>query len=344
MNKSDSLLFLGDVIPFKPFIFRNSYKTVINLETPIIHEGVPVRGKINLKVKNNYLNKIFKSNLLCVSIANNHILDFGKEGLFSTLKELQKSGIKYVGLHESNDKKKITPVIIDFNGCKIAFLSVVCMTTSPLIETDNSIHLNLLDVEEIENTVCRIRNSVKRIVLFIHWGIEESSYPASGDILIARRLIESGIDVIIGSHAHAPQPVEKYKNGIIAYNLGNFIMPELKNIPSYFTEKGSPSSYYSKKLMLWNRISWGLVIDMKTLDFKILKYSFFFNRILRLAYSPLDKYINMNHINIDESYETAFKKHLKKRKFTRKVLNFLYRPYIPEKFLNHENRSSSKFK
>ena len=88
LDLNSSILFLGDVIPYKPFKFKNIYKTVINLECPIINDGKPVNGKINLRIKHNYLRSIFNNNLICASIGNNHILDFGAIGLRVTLTEL----------------------------------------------------------------------------------------------------------------------------------------------------------------------------------------------------------------------------------------------------------------
>lgn len=248
MNKKTSILFLGDVVPYKQFKFRNTYKTVINLECPIIKDGKPVKGKINLRVKKNYLKNIFDTDLIGVSMGNNHILDFGVKGLDSTLEELKKLKINYFGLNRRNDDN-YNPLMIEYNKIKIAFISAICQSTSPLIEFDNVTHLSLLNIDDIINKVLKVRKFVRRVVVYMHWGIEESSYPAKEDILIARKLIEAGVDIIIGSHAHAPQPVEKYQNGIIAYNLGNFIMPQLKNTPSYFDESGIPQSTFSKRIL-----------------------------------------------------------------------------------------------
>ena len=125
----------------------------------------------------------------------------------------------------------------------------MCQSTSPVIELDNDIYLSLLNLDKLVNGIKEARKSVQKIVIYIHWGIEESSYPSKDDVLIARKLIQSGADIIIGSHAHAPQSIEKYKNGIIAYNLGNFLMPELKNVPTYYNDKGIPLSTYNKNLM-----------------------------------------------------------------------------------------------
>ena len=201
--------------------------------------------------------------------------------------------MEWFGLNSGSDSE-YNPLITKINNLKVAFFSVVCQSTSPIIKVSNITYLSLLDIDKIVDKVLEIRNLVQRVVLYIHWGIEESSYPSKEDILTARKLIESGIDIIIGSHAHAPQPIEKYKNGIIAYNLGNFIMPEMKNIPTYFDEKGMALSSYSKSIMLWNRISWGLIIDMEKMEYKIKKYIFLFSRIIELPFTPLDKYLKLN--------------------------------------------------
>lgn len=328
MNKESTLLFLGDVVPYKPFKFKNSFKTVINLECPIIKNGSPVKGKINLRVKENYLAGIFKDKLLVANLGNNHILDFGSDGLYSTLEELQKLKIKYFGVNDENGK--YSPLIIDFYKTRIAFISAVCQSTSPLTEIDNVIYLNLLNIDEIISRVTQIRKLVHRVVVYIHWGIEESSYPAKVDIFSARKMIDAGVDIIIGSHAHAPQAVEKYKNGIIAYNLGNFIMPRLKNYSSYFDERGIPQSEFSKRLMPWNRISWGLIINMETLEYRIKNFMFIFDRIIELPITAFDKFKKL-HFNSWDSYDLILAKHLERREFFNKVIDFINRPHIPQK-------------
>jgi Bacterial capsule synthesis protein PGA_cap len=330
MNIKNSILFLGDVVPYKPFKFRNSHQTVFNLECPITKDGNPAKEKINIRVKENYLQNIFNSNILCVSLGNNHILDYGEKGLDSTLKELEKSNINYFGLNTGNDDN-FNPLVLELNNIKIAFISVVCQTASPVLELDNVIYLSSLNLNEIINRVLKIRKLVNRVVVSIHWGEEESSYPKKEDIFIARKLIDGGVDLIIGSHAHAPQPIEKYKNGVIAYNLGNFLMPEMKNIPTYFDEKGLPLSTYSKNLMMWNRISWGLIIDMENMEYKIKKFIFLFDRIIELPFTPLDKYIELKQDLFNASYELIVKNHLKKRDIYRKIIEFIYKPHIPEK-------------
>lgn len=330
MNKEDSILFLGDVVPYKPYKFKNNLKTVFNLECPITTKGDPITGKINLKVAENYLKNIFGDNILCSSISNNHMLDYGEDGLKSTLSELSKIRVASFGLNIGVEDR-CTPIIVNFNTIKIAFFSVVCQSTNPVVKLDNKIYLNLLNTDKMVNAITEIRNSVQRIVIYIHWGEEESSYPFKEDVLKARKLIDAGADIIIGAHAHAPQSIEKYNNGIIAYNLGNFIMPTMKKVPSYFDKSGIPLSSFTKDLLLWNRVSWGLVVDLLNLNYKIKKYFFLFNRIIELPFTPLDKYIRMNRNVLNPSYDQIFKKHLMKRSLYRKLVSYITNPRIPQR-------------
>ena len=330
MDKNKTLLFLGDVVPFKPFKFRNDIQTVINLECPIIKDGTPEEGKINLKVQENYLGDIFGKNLFCVNIGNNHILDYGIEGLSSTINELDGLKTDYFGLNRSNDSK-YDPLILKLGDTSIAFISAVCSTTSPLLEVAKTFRLSELDADALIQEITRIRHLVNRIVVYIHWGREESSYPEPQDIITARRLVDNGVDIVIGSHAHSPQPVEGYNHGIIAYNLGNFIMPALKNAPAYFSGNGEAQSAYNKNTMPWNRISWGVAIDMNNLDYKVMKYMFLFDRVIRLPFTPFDRYINMNSSLINETYGYHITRHLRRRALYRRIRDFVYNPHVPEK-------------
>ncbi len=318
MNEENSVLFLGDVIPYKPFRFNNNLKTIINLECPITRKGKPISGKVNLRVAENHLGKTFGKSLLCVNLGNNHIMDYGLDGLFSTLKEIDQTGTDYFGVNFP-DNESHNPLIIDFQGKKIALLSAISEATSPLVEFDDFNYLTILDDCEIKRKINSAKKQADRVVMYMHWGIPDSSYPMRQNVLEARGLIDAGVDVIIGTHAHAPQPVEKYGKGIIAYNLGNFIMPSFKNTPSFYDDDGNALSYFSKRLMLWNRISWGITIDMESLEFNIRKFIFIADRIVELRSTPLDKYLTLDPGVFDNKYDKTIRSHLRTRSFYRKV-------------------------
>lgn len=327
MNDDTSILFLGDVVPYKSFKFRNDVKAVINLECPITQKGDPVTGKVNLSVGENHLESIFSNHLFAVNLANNHILDYGPDGLESTINELSKSDISYFGINRPGDTNH-NPLITVYHGIKVALFSVVSEYTSPVTEFDDFNFLTLLDPAELAEKIRDVRENVERIIVYIHWGEPESSLPLSRDIKIARGLIDAGADIIIGSHAHAPQPVEKYKHGIIAYNLGNFIMPSFKNTPSYYDESGDSLSSFSKKLMLWNRVSWGVEINLKTMDYRIRKFIFIADRIFELKSTPFDKFMELHTENFDQSYDLTINSHLKRRMLKRKIRDFINSPSV----------------
>lgn len=325
MNENNSLLFLGDVVPYKPFRFRNNLKTVINLECPITRKGKPISGKVNISVPENHLKETFGRNLLAVNLGNNHIMDYGLQGLFSTLKEIDETGTDYFGINFP-DNESHNPLIVDFRGRKIAFLSIISEATSPLVEFDDFNYLTIPDECEVMRKVNAAKKQADRIVVYMHWGTADSSYPSRENIVEARNLIDAGVDLVVGTHAHAPQAVEKYKKGLIAYNLGNFIMPAFKNTPSFYDEEGNALSYYSKRLMIWNRISWGIVLDMETLEFSIKKFIFIADRIVELKNTPMDKYLELHPAVMSDKYTKLVWKHLKSRSLYRKVRDFIRFP------------------
>ncbi len=122
-------------------------------------------------------------------------------------------------------------------------------------------------------------------------------------------------------------------------------MPDLNKIPSYFDEKGISHSNFKKRKMLWNRISWGLIIDMENMEYKIKKYIFIGNRVIELPFTPLDKYINLYQDSKSDFYVQYLQKHLIRRALFGKIIDFIYEPHIPQKIKNYyESRHFIKFK
>lgn len=329
MKKTSSILFLGDVVPYKPLRFRNNYNAIFNLECPITGRGDPAGSKINLRVEENHLSEIFGSRIFAVSLANNHILDYGETGLSNTIAELTKLNIQSFGLRDPVNNS-FNPLVIDLKGIKLAFFAAVCSSTSPVNEKGR-ILVNRLEISELLLEVKKVKKTVDRLIIYLHWGVEESSHPSREEVMIARQLIEGAVDIVVGTHAHAPQAIEKFQQGIIAYNLGNFIMPQIKNLPTYFDNNGIALSAYNKRLMPWNRISWGLLVDFEAMNYKIKKYLLLSNRVIELPFTPLDRFINLNGRIIDDKNRDLIGKHIRRRMFYRKVFDLIYNPHIPNK-------------
>lgn len=318
----NQILLLGDVVPYQGFNFSNKYKLVFNLESPITIDGIPEQNKVILSVKDKYLESIFSNKILAVSLANNHIFDFGEKGFGSTIDYLQQIGVPFFGAG-LNERESCQPLLSEIGGIKVAFIGYTCVTTHPILSSPDKFGTSLLAIERILSQVSKIRKSVDRIIVYLHWGMEEVSYPRHEDILIARKLIEHGVDIIIGTHSHCIQPIEKYKKGIIAYGLGNFIMPKLNNIPSFFDEKGIAHKKYFKRLMIWNRISLGVLVELKTMNFKAIKYLQISNKIVKLNIPIYNKIINQK-IDVEKK---VLEELILRRKKRRSHINRIVRLY-----------------
>lgn len=194
--------------------FTDSDISFANLESPLIEDKEMAS---NTCFAGNYeftsiLNKI---GINIVSIANNHILEQGTHGFFSTIKHLEKNDIKYIGKNV-DDNSNI--VIIQIKNTKLAFAGFNAI---------HNIHNPNLYANYCEKSIIASINKMKSLnadfkIISLHWGDEYINIPSSNQIKSAHTFIDCGADIIIGHHPHVIQPVEKYKNGLIFYSLGNF--------------------------------------------------------------------------------------------------------------------------
>ena len=107
---------------------------------------------------------------------------------------------------------------MNLKGQKIGFLSYV----SGLFINPKNLSINKLEEKEILNEIKNIKNQCNFIVVSLHWGIENVSYPSPKQINLAHKIIDGGANLILGHHPHIVQGLEEYNNGLIVYSLGNF--------------------------------------------------------------------------------------------------------------------------
>lgn len=140
-------------------------------------------------------------------LGNNHILNFGSEGLNQTKENLSRHGISFFGepgvqTYMAQEKNNIQYALIGYNEFE-----------------KGSKEKALAWVSEAEG-----KNQV--VVVFTHWGIEYENIPSSKQKELAHQLVDAGADVIIGTHPHVVQSIEKYNGKVIFYSLGNFIFDQ----------------------------------------------------------------------------------------------------------------------
>lgn len=172
-----------------------------------------------------------------VSTANNHCMDTGYSGLTSTLNYLDEAGISHMGTYSSEESQN-TILIKDVKGVKIAFLAFTYGTNGIAIPKDKSYSVNLIDKDFISKQLSLAKEqSPDLICVSMHWGIEYQTKQNSEQEDLANFLFKNGVDVILGSHPHVLQPMEKKtvtledgstKNCFVIYSLGNFMSGQNK--------------------------------------------------------------------------------------------------------------------
>lgn len=177
--------------------------TVGNLEAQIF-DGCPVlRFGMRLCAGSRAIASITAAGFDVLSVANNHSTNFGKRSLDASVQLLKKKGIKVAG-HGSQ-----IPVV-ELNGERIAFLAY-----SPVHQQ--------VPLKRISAHVDRARGRADLIAAFVHWGIEYQTEPSRVQIRLAEFMARKGVDLIIGSHPHVVQPMERVRDTLVAYSLGNFV-------------------------------------------------------------------------------------------------------------------------
>jgi poly-gamma-glutamate synthesis protein (capsule biosynthesis protein) len=235
------LTFFGDTVLDKPYnIEFDIDEYVFNLETPLSCDGTIAKYKVNLCQDRSYIVETFGKIPLAVSLANNHVMDFGEEAFSKTKEILDSLNIPYFGAGLESENFN-NPSIIEFAGKKIGLLGYSCASTSPIFGNNRHSGSAILELDRILKDIKNLRDRVDFLIVQPHWGIQEIPFPKFSDKEIAHKLIDSGVDLIIGHHAHVIQSYEVYKDKYIFYGLGNFIFPDIDIPTQYdgekFTEK-----------------------------------------------------------------------------------------------------------
>ncbi len=251
---NESITFAGDL--YAPGAFRSQLPLmppwVCNLEGPVTKVRVGTTGKINLAMETLHLKEGLGSLPAAVSLANNHILDYGDAGLRDTLRLLETAGVQTFGFRDARGGPA-TRAHIRCAGMEVVLLGYVCPSTHPAIGAEYS--PLLMDDGIIARDIRQARREgADRVVLCLHWGQEEIPLPTPQDRLRAQVYAEAGADLIIGHHSHCIQSWETIDKTPVFYGLGNFIMPDIR-VPTEFDEDGSPLRWCEKRQHSWNQTS-----------------------------------------------------------------------------------------
>lgn len=342
MNDAINFLFAGDLTlggEFIPYATKNNYEVLhpfklikpytddadiffVNLEGPIF-EGPERRPDVTVTLSNHLsVLKLLKNSTICVvNLANNHTLDYGEKGLKETIKLLQQSGIYYVGAG-INEEEANRELIIQHKGKRIGFLAY----------TSNEPHIgailagplqagcaSYLEPEKVIKKIQSLKTKTDLICVSLHWGYEYFLYPSNEQVSIAHALIDAGAHYVIGHHPHVIQGVEKYRNSLILYSLGNFFMPPIRAVSGRL----QPTKLISKKFLLVNseinqscNLNYSLIGGRVNDNYMITPFENHNQAICNSEIEKLSAPLDLNnYIDFWLNYKSKREKELKKESF-----------------------------
>lgn len=146
-----------------------------------------------------------------VSLANNHINNYGEKGIAETKTTLKNADI--VGVPEYE------PITTTVQGKTIGYLSLDDVTRP-------------IDLEKVYPLLSDLVTKSDAVIVLIHWGNEYQSTPSARQKMIAKALADHGVNIILGSHPHVLQPIETEGNTLVVYSLGNFVFDQMWSEPT----------------------------------------------------------------------------------------------------------------
>ena len=190
-----------------------------NLEGPLAAKAPKQPRNYSYRVSTDMAEVLPRAGINVVTLANNHLVDCGREGVIETLNALAAAGVAPLGAGR-NESEAHTPVIRQAGNLRIGLLAYYwnrrCAATAdkPGSAMDSPASL-AVDIR-------RLRGQVDRVIVVFHWGIPYEREPSLEDRAKARFAIECGADAVVGHHPHIVQPLEIYRGCPIFYSVGNF--------------------------------------------------------------------------------------------------------------------------
>ncbi|ASA26187.1 capsule biosynthesis protein [Paenibacillus donghaensis] len=205
-------------------VLKQADMAFANLETPVSNRGSAAQKAFAFRSKPSALAGLQYAGIDGVTVANNHILDYGRNAMLDTLTYLDQYKIGRTGAGKNLDEA-FKPYTQTIKGKTVAVLGVSRVLSSPDWYAGKN-KPGAASAYTLEPMLSVIKQSAKvndYTVVYIHWNQEFKDYPEKYARTMAKQMIDSGADIIIGSHSHCLMGIEYYKNKPIYYSLGNFV-------------------------------------------------------------------------------------------------------------------------
>jgi poly-gamma-glutamate synthesis protein (capsule biosynthesis protein) len=217
-------------------VLKSADFTAVNLETAVTSRGQPQPKDPHFHTTPTAFTALRDAGVDLVTVANNHVLDYGRIGLADTLRAAKAARFPYVGAGV-NAAAAWAPYVTTINGTKIAVVGVsqVAQLASSWVATANRPgEANAINLGETLAAVRAAKRLARIVIVFMHWGTEGMACPDQNQLSLAPKLAAAGASIIIGSHAHMLQGSGWLGHTFVAYGMGNFLWWE----NSYSTATG----------------------------------------------------------------------------------------------------------
>jgi poly-gamma-glutamate synthesis protein (capsule biosynthesis protein) len=214
----------GSTYPFEAVaeLVRGADITIGQLECPLTVNGDPIDKRFLFRAHPRNADALAWAGFDVMSLASNHVLDFGQEGFEQTLEALQGAGLAYVGAGLSSEESH-GPLVQEVKGRRIAFLAYAATRWKGSQEVPTSEQISFAELATIREDVQRAKQLADLVVVIMHLGTEYQLLPDEEQLAVSRAAIDAGACLVIGHHPHVVQRTEVYRGGFIAYSLGNFV-------------------------------------------------------------------------------------------------------------------------
>lgn len=198
-----------------------------NLENPITPGREIIMPEMTLRADPGSEIALRDAGFTILSLANNHLPDFGPQGLLDTLQYLNNAGIGHTGAGKT-EAEAFAAKFIEVKGLKLAFLAFTDPALVPESYLADAEHpgVAFFEQEKVRAAVQDAREKADFVVVSMHAGTEYEPAPDLAQTRFARLVVDAGADLVLGHHPHVVQKIEKYKGKYIMYSLGNFVFDQ----------------------------------------------------------------------------------------------------------------------
>ena len=212
--------------PVTPLL-RGADIAFCNLECPVVSQPDPLPKPHRFAASPDIASVLTHCGFDVVSLANNHAMDCGKQGLVETVRHLRALGIASCGAGVTETRAR-SPTVLEMNGLRVAFLAYSQFPPEGIVRLPEAPTIALLQEDSLRHEIGSARRRADVVVVSFHWGREFSPQPTAEQRRLANAAVAAGADLIIGHHPHVLQPMEIEKRGrgrkaLVAYSLGNFL-------------------------------------------------------------------------------------------------------------------------